>query len=557
MRPKSSVRAGVVVLCIAAILLPPSVHASTGDLRQLKGASGCINDDALTGCADGRALTNANGVAVSPDGMSVYVASFTSHAVAIFDRVLSGERYGKLKQKPGTAGCISLSGDPGCATGVALLGAASIVVSPDGKNVYVAAFGGHAIAIFDRDTSGGPTHGELTQKAIPDGCVALSNASCNPAVAISGPISVAVSPNGASVYVASPGSDSLTTFDRAVDGTLTQKAGPDGCTTEVLVAGCTDGKALNGAQSVAVSPNGGSVYVASADSDGIAIFDRAADGVVTQKSGLDGCVTDDGSAATCVDGLGLNSSSSVAVSPDGRHVYATSTFVSTVTIFNRTNGGVDNGKLVQKSGATGCFADNPGVATGCADGKGLGSAVGVTVSSDGKSVYVAGLQGAMGIFDRDVGGLLTQSTGKDGCFSTNGSSGECKKARGIAGAAWIALSPIGRSLYVASYTGNGVAAFARSGKAPACNLAVPTLVGTAGGETITGTAGEDIVFGLGGGDEILGGAGNDLLCGGDENDTLKGQGGNDTLHGEDEIDVCVGGPGRDKAPNCETKTSVP
>ncbi len=39
-------------------------------------------------CADGRGLAAAAAIAVSPDGRGTYVASFTSDAVAIFDRAV-------------------------------------------------------------------------------------------------------------------------------------------------------------------------------------------------------------------------------------------------------------------------------------------------------------------------------------------------------------------------------------------------------------------------------------------------------------------------------------
>ena len=54
---------------------------------------------------------------VSPDGKSVYVASESSGAVAVFDRAADGA----LTQKAGTAGCVSETGSGGvCADGTAL-----------------------------------------------------------------------------------------------------------------------------------------------------------------------------------------------------------------------------------------------------------------------------------------------------------------------------------------------------------------------------------------------------------------------------------------------------
>ena len=73
------------------------------------------------------------------------------------------------------------------------------------------------------------------------------------------------------------------------EGDLTQKADPDGCITDVATAGCTTGKALNGAYSVTVSPDGKSAYVASSQSDAVAVFDRdTTTGKLTQKADPDG-----------------------------------------------------------------------------------------------------------------------------------------------------------------------------------------------------------------------------------------------------------------------------
>ena len=79
------------------------------------------------------------------------------------------------------------------------------------------------------------------------------------------------------------------------NGSLTQKTDPDGCIADINfpVTGCTTGKALNGASSVTVSPDGKSAYVASAISDAVAVFDRdTTTGALTQKTDPDGCIAD-------------------------------------------------------------------------------------------------------------------------------------------------------------------------------------------------------------------------------------------------------------------------
>jgi hypothetical protein len=75
------------------------------------------------------------------------------------------------------------------------------------------------------------------------------------------------------VYVATFLVGGVAVFDRAADGSLTQKPGTAGCISDTGAGACADGTALGDAESVAVSPRGNSAYVASAD--GVAVFDRA------------------------------------------------------------------------------------------------------------------------------------------------------------------------------------------------------------------------------------------------------------------------------------------
>ena len=81
------------------------------------------------------------------------------------------------------------------------------------------------------------------------GCSDIVNAPLN------GPTGVAVSPDGRSVYVASSTAASVSTFNRAADGTLTFQ----GCIADDSLQGCTELPAspLEGTSRVAVSPDGG------------------------------------------------------------------------------------------------------------------------------------------------------------------------------------------------------------------------------------------------------------------------------------------------------------
>ena len=101
---------------------------------------------------------------------------------------------------------------------------------------------------------------------------------------------------------------------------------------------------MAGAEGVAVSPDGASVY-ATAPGFGfqaVSVFDRNADGTLTQKTGNAKCVSEfgtaDGVPGACQDGRGLDGVSDVTVSPDGTSVYSTSTSSNAIAIFERGEG---------------------------------------------------------------------------------------------------------------------------------------------------------------------------------------------------------------------------
>ncbi len=132
-------------------------RAPNGDLTP----AGCIGNpgNGPHSCIGADGLDGADSVAVSPDGKSVYVASFTSGAVVVFRRAANGDLT--------PAGCIGNSGTgpPSCIGADGLQGADSVAVSPDGKSVYVASFLSEAVVVFRR-----AANGDLT----PAGCIGNS-----------------------------------------------------------------------------------------------------------------------------------------------------------------------------------------------------------------------------------------------------------------------------------------------------------------------------------------------------------------------------------------------
>jgi DNA-binding beta-propeller fold protein YncE len=123
-------------------------NPTTGAITQPPGTAGCVSDTGTEGtCSDGRALNGAIGVAVSPDGKSVYLASWVSTAVARLDRDTTT---GAITQPAGAAGCVSNTGAGPCVDGHALNGPTGVAVSPDGKSVYAAVPSSTAVARFNR-----------------------------------------------------------------------------------------------------------------------------------------------------------------------------------------------------------------------------------------------------------------------------------------------------------------------------------------------------------------------------------------------------------------------
>jgi DNA-binding beta-propeller fold protein YncE len=365
-------RTGIALLAAALVFLLTTAIALavTGDLTQPAGTAGCVSENGTGPCAYGHALSDAFGVAVSPDGKSVYVASANSDAVVRLNR---NTTTGAITQPAGAAGCVSNDGTGPCATG--FVGSPfGVAVSPDGKSVYLASYPWYVVR-FNRNT----TTGALTQPAGPAACVSVSAADgCTLGYGLEGAFDVKVSPDGKSVYVAAVSSDRVVRFNRnTTTGAITQPTGG---------AGAISGNALDAPIGVAVSPDGKSVYVASFLSDAVARFNRnTTNGALTQAPGTAGCVAEDPSFTPgCGDGHGLDGPHGVAVSADNKSVYAASFDGDALVRFNRNT---TNGAITQPAGTAGCVSE-----TGsgpCANGRALDSPSGVTMSPGGKSVYVS------------------------------------------------------------------------------------------------------------------------------------------------------------------------
>jgi DNA-binding beta-propeller fold protein YncE len=184
-----------------------------------------------------------------------------------------------------------------------------VVVSPDGANVYVLGFTPGAVLTFARNSSTGAlTFVEKDEEGV------------NGVDGIGFATELAISPDGANVYVTGEADDSVAVFARdGTTGALTfVEAERDG-------VGGVDG--IDGASAVAVSDDGAHVYAAGSNDDGLAVFARdAATGSLTFLQAFHEGVGG-------VDGI--NGPADVAVTPDGTHVLVAASAESEIGVFAR------------------------------------------------------------------------------------------------------------------------------------------------------------------------------------------------------------------------------
>jgi DNA-binding beta-propeller fold protein YncE len=369
---------------------------------------------------------------------------------------------GVLVQPKGANGCLvdQSSGRHDCTHVRALMGpgpfvgSEAIAISPDGKNVYVASSGSDAIAVFQRN----PSTGALTQAAGTAGCIAAGGANgCATGVGLDGPNSVAVSPDGENVYATSINSNSLAIFTRNPStGALTQATDGSGCLAATASAGCDAARGLTGADVVAVSPDGRNVYTGSFKGSTVAVFARYFGGALKQLDGTQGCISQRG-AGGCAIAIAMLTVEGVAVSGDGNTVYAAAPGSNAVDVLARNS---SSGALTQLTGGAGCFTNTS--VNGCTKGRWLGGADAVTVSPDGKSVYVAAsLTNSVANFTRTPSnGHLAQASGTTGC-AIYVLAVACTLGRTLILPEGLTVSPDGANVYVASFLPGSLDTFDR------------------------------------------------------------------------------------------------
>jgi 6-phosphogluconolactonase (cycloisomerase 2 family) len=240
----------------------------------------------------------AQGVAVSPDGAHVYVASTFTDTLTVFSRDPSTGRLSFVQV---------VDDDDAGIDGLA--GARAVALSPDGLHLYAAASGDDAITVFRRDPATGVLAFIETHEDEVGGVTSLEGAR-----------GLAVSPDGAHVYAAASVDSAITGFRRnPATGRLSLG--------EVLRDEVAGASTLDGARAVALSPDGLHLYAAASRDDALTVFRRdPSTGALAFVEAHEDEIGDVN---------GLNGAQAVAVSPDGEHVYVAAEVDKALAVFHR------------------------------------------------------------------------------------------------------------------------------------------------------------------------------------------------------------------------------
>ena len=226
--------------------------------------------------------TSPQQIIVSPNGESAYVTNRGTADVSQYDVASNGALSPKIPEATVDAG-----GQPW-----------GLAISPDGGSVYVGNAGDDDVSQYDVD----PDTGALTPKTTPT----------VPDVIF--PTSIALTPDGGSAYVTRGGTAGEIVYQFDVDpgdGTLSPKSDPTA-------------PAGGGSSGIAISADGSSAYTANQFGDSVSQFDiDPDDGTLTPK--------DPASVSSGGSGAGPHS---VVISPDGHSVYVSNNVADSVAQYD-------------------------------------------------------------------------------------------------------------------------------------------------------------------------------------------------------------------------------
>lgn len=251
-------------------------------------------------------LEGATGVMTFHGGKTAAVTSFYDSALSVYRRTAEGSYtlsnalsddlgYDRVFEAPSPVGDLDKLG---------LLGAWGIALSDDEKSLFVASYQSNALSVLDIQGDGNLT---LNRKYTADTADEEG---------LGGPVGVAY--NGASdvVAVSGFGANQLTLFDRQNNGGLNVK--------QVIRNGQGGVEHLKGPQSVVFSEDGKYLFVACSGSHSI---------VVLRYDGTQYTVTQTVTHHQ-TGGAGLTGVASIAISPEGNTLYASGEFDRDLLVFD-------------------------------------------------------------------------------------------------------------------------------------------------------------------------------------------------------------------------------
>ncbi|MEM9293474.1 MAG: Ig-like domain-containing protein [Acidobacteriota bacterium] len=358
-------------------------------------------------------LRQAQVVATSQDGRFVYTG---------------GEDYLTVWSRDSTTGEVtfveSFEDDVDGIDGLADPG--ELVLSPDGRHLYISARGDFSVALYDRDTA----TGQLTfVEALFDDTAPI------PSVTLEGADALAFSPDGLHLYVGTESGRWITVFSRdPASGRLTLVE---------VVRDVIDAPNLAQVHGIVVSADGNHVYTAARADNAVNVFRR--DPATGELTFIEDIQDGDPGADR------LQQVVKVALSCDGKNLYAVAISDSAITVFDRD----DNPVSATYGQLTPVQIIRDGVPDAMNDG--LDSVEDLRVSADDRHVFTASgresSDHAIVTFSRDPAtGLLTH---RDALFDgTNG-------ADNLLGVTQLDLSDDGRHLYAVSFGDFSLTVFSR------------------------------------------------------------------------------------------------
>jgi 6-phosphogluconolactonase (cycloisomerase 2 family) len=419
----------IAVLLVAVV---PAGAAASG-IGQARGKAGCVASTG-SGCVFVKAAREVAGLAVSPDGRFAYAVAQDADAVLAFARV---RRTGALR----AIGCFSSRSALGCSPLTGLDEASGVAVSPDGRDVYVAARASGVVSHLRRDA----LSGALT----PAGCAGAAGcAVVEPLLA--GVHSVALTGDGRTL-LATAEIDPTTGAEGDETGALltfrrdpaTGELARAGCLVSRGLAGCPGGDVLfdGPREATPVTADGRFAYVTSRLGIQVARIDPA-----TSALTLAGCFARETAGCTRVPALRLDADYGPILTLGGRHLYATAIFRGPAVV-----------RWLTLDPATGALR-----AGGCLGGRGCGAIRApeepllAAASPDGRFVAVSdNAYDAIGLLARDRRtGALRPIRGRGGCIGDRSGGPRrsypslCGSGRRFHGVSSLAFSPDSRFVYV-------------------------------------------------------------------------------------------------------------